>query len=397
MGILGIIVAMGLVQSCLIFFLVIRRGTLVAITASVSLTALSYVQFLNPTANWYGLFLVIVVICVLSWRPQDGRWRLEALGFLVVTLLMVRQLTGVIVAIGVVTYLIGEAQCGASGRDRLLARALVATMACGLGAYLLLMTDPLVTLMFGIWPLGILAWVWRSAAANREVLGILARLALGGIIAAAPLLLYHIVYGSLAAWLGDGIGAAGSLNELEFMRRMTYAAFVIWGVHEVISVDTLDGVLNGAFWTVITLLATVHGFVVLRTLLRMGGSGRILHPLPVIAVFYAVVSAIYQSPSYLFFTVGLTLAGLLWMSSGWASWYRHVPVALACALSAIGLYYHAAQPYPRDLIRGERIALVASHGLDRVSLWIKPGDLALYSHLVDVIQREAGREEMVRC
>ena len=226
------LVAMGLVQSCLIFFLVIRRGTLVAITASVSLTALSYVQFLNPTANWYGLFLVIVVICVLSWRPQDGRWRLEALGFLVVTLLMVRQLTGVIVAIGVVTYLIGEAQCGASVRDRLLARALVATMACGLGAYLLLMTDPLVTLMFGIWPLGILVWVWRSAAANREVLGILARLALGGIIAAAPLLLYHIVYGSLVPWLADGIGAAGSLNELEFMRRMTYATLVIMGVRE---------------------------------------------------------------------------------------------------------------------------------------------------------------------
>ena len=39
--------------------------------------------------------------------------------------------------------------------------------------------------------------------------------------------------------------------------------------------------------------------------------------------------------------------------------------------------------------------MVPSNGLDRVSLWIKPGDLALYSHLVDVIQREAGREETI--
>ena len=44
----------------------------------------------------------------------------------------------------------------ASGRDRLLARALVAVMAGGLGAYLLATTDPFAIVTFGAWPLGVL-------------------------------------------------------------------------------------------------------------------------------------------------------------------------------------------------------------------------------------------------
>lgn len=39
--------------------------------ASVSMTALSFVQFLNPTSHWYCLFLLIAVICALGWLPRE--------------------------------------------------------------------------------------------------------------------------------------------------------------------------------------------------------------------------------------------------------------------------------------------------------------------------------------
>ena len=179
------------------------------------------------------------------------------------------------------------------------------------------------------------------------------------------------------------------------MHRMTYASFLVYGLRQVIAVETVASVLNGLFWPVLTLVAVGHGFLVFRALPRMDKTRAVLHPLPFLAVFYAVVSAHDQSPSYLFFSVGVTLAGLLWMTTGGSSWHRYIPVALACALSAIALYYHAGQPYPRNLLLGERTALVPSRGLDRASLWMKAADLELYSHLVGLVQRETRPEETI--
>ena len=79
----------------LVFLLLLPRGVVAAAAASVSLTSLSLVQFLNPSPHWYSLFLFIVIVCALTWLPRDSRWRLEILGFFVITLFLVRQLTGV--------------------------------------------------------------------------------------------------------------------------------------------------------------------------------------------------------------------------------------------------------------------------------------------------------------
>ena len=102
--------------------------------------------------------------------------------------------------------------------------------------------------------------------------------------------------------------------------------------------------------------------------------------------------------TYLYFSVGVTLAGLLWMTTGASTWRRHGPVVFACALSAIALHYHAAQPFSRGLLgalRGERITLVSSRGLDRASLWIEAADVELYSHVVELVRRETRPHETI--
>jgi hypothetical protein len=116
------------------------------------------------------------------------------------------------------------------------------------------------------------------------------------------------------------------------------------------------------------------------------------------AVFYALVSVHYQIPNYLFYTAAVSLAGLLWMTAGGPSWRRHLPVGLACALSAIGLYYHAGQPVSRGIwgaLAGRQTPLVESRGLDRASLWMEASDIALYTYLVDLVEREVARDEAI--
>lgn len=393
------LVALGFLQSCLIFFLIAPRGTLPATAASVSLTSLSFVQYLNPTTHWYSLFLVIAIICALSWIPRQHRWRLELLGFLVITLALFRQLTGVIVAIGVLTYLLAEAPRAASGTDRKLARALIGFMFGGLAWYLITKSDAVGWLIFGIWPLAVLVLnFFTVAVANGAVLRLLIRFGLGGVIGVAPLMLYHVLNGSLASWFDDAVLAAVALTKFEFVRALSFGPFLILGMRQLIFFETISGVLNGLFWLILTLLPIVLGFLVLRRLRHGGKSGPVLHPLPFLAVFYAVVSVHTPSPGYLFFSTGLSLAAVLWLTAGGRSWRKHVPAVVACALSAIGLYYQAAQPYSRGLLgrfQGVRVEMVPSDGLDRVSLWITAASLAHYRHLVDLIQRETRPDETI--
>ncbi len=391
--------AMSFLQSCLIVLLLAQRGALVAAAAGVSMTALSLVQYLSPTANWYCLFLLIALICTLAWRPRESRWRLEIVGFLIVAIVLFRQLTGVIVGIGVLTFLLCEAPRGAGPGQRWLARALIAVMAGGLGAYLLAKTDLAALIMFGCWPLAILLWTWLKAAVpNRHVLGMLLRLSLGGIVALAPLLLYHTVHGSLGDWFDDSVISALSLSRLGFIGDESFLLLPIQGLRQVVAPTSAAGMLNGLFWTVLALLAAALGVMVLRALARGDEGGSAPHPLPFLATFHALVSLHYQIPIYLFYTVGLTLAGLLWMASASPSWRKGGTVALACALSAVGLYYHAAQPISRTLggtLLGQRIALVPSDGLERSRLWVEADDVELYSALVDLVQRETPPGETI--
>ncbi|MCZ6665458.1 MAG: hypothetical protein O7B81_09150 [Gammaproteobacteria bacterium] len=390
-------VVMGLVQAGLLFLLLGPRGAIVGVAGALGGTALSFVQFLNPTANWHALFVYVVIVCALAWLPRECRWRLAVLGFLIGTLVMFRQLTGVIVAIGVVAWLLVEPRPGAreAGGSRALARALVLIMLAGLAGYLLGKTNRQAIGLFGVWPLAVLVWAWFNlAACNRAVAHMVLWLSAGAIAAAVPLAAYHLANGSVANWLDDVVIGALSLSQLDFMRAddFGYALFLIYALRQVAMLVSAAEVVNGLFWIALLSLATAQGVLVLRGLMRAGTASPAFHPLPFIGVFYALVAVHFQTPVYLFFSTGPAVAALLWLTTGSTGWRRWSPVAFALALSAVALHYHAAQPLTRGIggvLRGERVALATDHGLDRVSLSIEPDEAALYAHFVDLIAREA--------
>ena len=147
------LVFIAFVQAVLIFILFYRsRHRSLAIGAAIAINALGLVQFLNPTANWYSLFLVVLIACTLHWIPRDSSYRLLTVGFLLGTLVLFRQLSGVIVAMGVLSYLlieIGEKTDRLSLRRGILGRSLIAITALGLGFYLFRTTDLIGLVLFG--------------------------------------------------------------------------------------------------------------------------------------------------------------------------------------------------------------------------------------------------------
>ncbi len=310
---------------------------------------------------------------------------------------MFRQLTGAIIVVGVVAWLLVEPRPDAREADggRGLARALVLIMLAGLAGYLLGKTNSQAIGLFGVWPIAVLVWAWFNLAADNHAV---ARMVLwssaGAMVAAAPLVVYHLINGSIASWLDDIVIGALSLSQLDFMGAdvFGYGLFLVYALRQVAVLVSAAEVVNGLFWTALLLLATAQGFLVLRGLRRAGTASPAFHPLPFIGVFYALVAVHFQIAVYLFFSTGPAIAAILWLTTGGTRWWRWAPVAFALAMSAVALHYHAAQPLTRGIggvLRGDRVALAADHGLDRVSLWIEPDEAALYAHFVELIAREA--------
>ena len=377
------------IQAGLMFLILRNRGVTTAIVGALALTSLSFVQFLNPTANWYTLFLAVLTVAWLLWSPVGLASRDVVTGILLGTSFLFRQLSGVFLASGVLVFLVLE-KPGSAARDRsVLARAILGLIALGLVGYILRATDPFGWVLFGVWPLALLACAWRRANwSNREVATSLGKLALGGLISALPLLAYHLAHGAMGSWIQDSFGAALALPRLEFIKRPGYLMIGIlaWrGFHS----GEPDHLLNAALYTSLLLISALLGLLLFHALVR--GSRSSIHPLPVIATFYALVSLHYQVPIYLFYTAGLSFAAVLLLTAASSAATRRLVTTVSAALAGVALYYQAAMPLTLHLqggVAGERRFPVTPFPSSVAGIYIDAADAQLYQSVIGLIDRE---------
>ena len=384
------------IGQCLLVFLLLRPfGLLPASVGATAVTAFGFLQFLNPTAHWYSLFLVILLAAVLHARPARAPWRLESAGAIVMTVLLFRQLSGVLVAMGLLTYLLVEQGSASDEADEprspalpWFARALIAVMIVGLAGYLFRASDAGGWLLFGVWPLLMLLRAgWVTGMPNAEVARVLLRLSSGAVIAALPLVAYHVVHGSLGAWFHDVVVTALRLPGLAFFAPVSYVDQLVLALQALGSGEPQASV-NGLFWTAVPLVATAVGLLVLRRWVQPGAMVRQSAPpaVAVLAAFYAVVSVHYQIPIYLTYTAGFSFVALLYLTAG----SRALTFAGVAAI-AIAVHYHAAQPLSRGIAgsaEGLRIPVVSGADIPKLGLRIEAGDVTRYSAVIQLIDRE---------
>jgi hypothetical protein len=381
------------VQSGLMFLLLGPRGLLPASIGAVALTSLSFVQFLNPTANWYCLFIATATIGWLRWVPAGSVRRDVGSGFLVASTFLFRQPSGVLLGMGVVVFLLLQwphppGENGEHGRG--LAHAVLLVIGAGLAVYLARTTDGVGWILLGMWPFPILLHAWRrTAAPNKELFRTLCTLTIGAAIAVAPLITYHLVHGSLGVWIADVFGAAVSLPSLPFLERPGYLLMVMLACRGLAFGGAAERI-NAVFWLGLLLVTALLGIALLRVLARRP-PGSHLHPLPVVALFYAVVSVHYQIPIYLFYTAGLSLAALLWCNTGGTNATRAPVLWSTAVLSVVAVYYQAAMPASRGLqgiVAGERRASATPLRLARAGLYVEREDAARYHRIIEFIEQQ---------
>jgi hypothetical protein len=163
-----------------------------------------------------------------------------------------------------------------------------------------------------------------------------------------------------------------------------HAAIIVLSVQQLLSLDSVDGVVNAVFWLGVLALPAANGVL----LLRQCRAGAAPDPLLAVAVFHALVSVFHQIPTYLMFSTGLSLAAFVATVGGRA---RLGAVAASGAAMIVALHYHAAQPATRlvsEYVAGVRMRALVESGLPRVSLRIAPEEAEAHRRLVDLIARE---------
>lgn len=159
-------------------------------------------------------------------------------------------------------------------------------------------------------------------------------------------------------------------------------------------VDT-GTVINEIFWIALLLAPVFLGAItVSRSLFRSGSVPLLAH----MAVFFAVVSAHYEIPNYLFFSTAMTLCGLLALTADWQKRTQTGAAVGVLLLAGVGLWSHAGQPVTRGLVglaAGERTLIDKEIMEFRVGLRVAPTDRAFYEWLVPLIRQNSGPEESI--
>jgi hypothetical protein len=372
-------------QSALVFLLLRARGPIYAAVGAAAAGLLSFVLFVNPSANWYAQVIAFGAVAILARAEPRGDRREIWLGVLLATAFLFRQLSGVFVAIGVLTWLlVAPHRASTTGRP-LLARLLALVMALGLVGYLWGKGSVDGAVMFGLGPLILtLVALTRTQLGNRATLAMIARLAMGGALATLPLLTYHLVHGSLHGWINDAFLSALHLTTLDFIDRSRFWHLAVLLVGNVIHAPTAPVIFNALFWLGLLAAPVVLGASVAITALRR----RALHPLPVVACVCALNSVHYEIWIYLVFSSALCLVALMWMFGGSRAGRRSLGIAVIC-LAAVSLIYQAGQPATRsvvDVLAGRKVALDAPEGLPGVSLAMTRADQQKYRRLLALIE-----------
>lgn len=377
------IVLLTALQAALGYAVVERcAGRAAAVIGVFVLTATGAVQFFNPTPNWYALFLTIVLIWTLDQDRLPAARRELAAGFLIGLIFLFRQPTGVFVGAGALMVLMLQNGAKTKAHAPNLAAALLIGIAGVFAVYLVRSTNPASQLVFDAWPiLALLSAALFVDTALARLATMLLRLTLGAAVSAAPLVVYHLVHGSLGVWLADVFVAPFTLIGLPFFDRVSYFYLPIAAVSYGAGAGSI---LHFIYWTLMLAAPIALGGVLLFSLLR-GQTSR-LSPLLIIAVFYGLVSAHYEIPIYLYYSTGLTFLALLALTHSKAA--GGGVKAAAAFVGLVAAMFHAGQPASRsfaEIAAGEKAALIRSE-IPRASIRITKTEKERYKALLGIIE-----------
>ncbi|MCC3861261.1 glycosyltransferase family 39 protein [Pseudemcibacter aquimaris] len=390
------LVFLTIVQSILVFRILEKHSPEFAFLASTALSASSFILYPNPTANWYALFIAILLIYSLQRIPKENEKRLYIIGVLIMTLFMFRQLTGVITGIGLFTYLLLEQHDQKLPGLNIGAKILTFIMFLGLFWYLGNKTTFFTAIIIGGFQVYILLFMsFLINVDNSKLWKIIKKILVGAIIPLIPIVLYHVLNNSLESWFYDVLILPLGLTELEFIKSIKYLYYYIFAIENLLNGGSLTENINALMWILAILVYPVFGAVVLKYVYSVFKGNKDVHPLPIIALFYGIVSTHYQAPIYFWFSFGLVLCGLIFMILEFPVKIRNSIAAMIVFIVCVNAYFNASASHERNL---KEIVLGQKHNIELkyypkpIGLWLSQKDFEEYKAIMEVTERYSDKE-----
>lgn len=378
-------------QAGFVFYLMRARGPFAAFAATLAFSATAFPLFPSPTQHWTSLFLMVVLIGALVEWPGLGWRKVIFLGFLCGLIFGLRQPTGVFVSIAVSLICFSQkADTAHPGNAGLTARVLgpffLLCFAGVLSVYVLSNFDLISMLLFAWAPILLLVRAALSIRlANRDVLIVAFCLCTGAVLPLLPIVIYHLVHGSLSHWVASSVDSALYLNSLSYVGAGSYASYLFGAPIYAFQMGTPSAVLMGLLWPMLLVSAPFVGVL----LIRGSGSNRFSFrdwKALVVLVFYFLVAGHHPDRVYFYYILAPILFGLLIVARPETQHFASFLVA-SCAL--IFLYFQGAQPYERgwhgDFV-GLRVRTGTQLGLERGSLNVTLWEAQHHQKLVQFIQ-----------
>ena len=376
------LIAATALQSVVVFAILRERGAWVAAVGAVVAAAFSFIQFPNPSANWYALLICFVAVWSLQRCFRDGVPDLFWPGFLVGLCFFTRQLSAVVLAMGIWTWLLLRPAPGATAAPRA-ARLSAIVIGGGLVGYVVHKGDLFGAVWAGCAPLCLAVLASLRSDVDTPLLRCwIARFTVGALVAALPLVVHHASEDALGEWLRDLFSTPLLINGQAFISARSYSEMVAHAIRLLSDGTEAAARLSAAAWLLLFAVVPVVGLIAARRVWR----SEAVPPILVVAPFWGMVALHYQIPIYLFFMLPVVLVAVCW-----AYPVRWMMLSLV-ALSAWAVAFQAAQPLSRGIegtVSGRRIPLDARGGLPRASIAMEAQDQRIFAELLRTIEAGA--------
>jgi len=331
------LIALTVVQSAIGYKLAKGNGYLAAITAVLVLTAFGFLQFINPTPNWYTMFFAIVLAWLLSSQRPDSSRKIILVGFTVGLIFLLRQLSGIYMAIAVTSIIFLKNPSIEGVPKPVAGRNVLAFLCLGLAIFVLLTGHWVGVILIGSGPTILLLLIALRCRVNgRDATRLILNLCLGSVLAALPLIVYNLRLGNLGNWFNDAILANISLAGMQMFDIYNYLEIPGFALISFIRGDlwALSGLLYWIFLLAVPLLLSVLLIHIIRK------SNDTIPVSGIIACFYSLVSVIFETPIYLSYSTGIVLFALLTLEG---LRYERIIVAACIITSVVAILFQAGE------------------------------------------------------
>ena len=337
------LIVLTVVQTGFAYKLAEKHGPFIAIAAAIIAFSYSFVQFVNPTPNWYTLCFAIIIMYLLSQKDTTQTKTIVLAGFLVGVVFLLRQLTGVILA-GAVTAVILLKNSNLETESKLNAgKIILSVLTLILGLYVFKVAKLTGLLTVGIHPLIVLVICARNCALGwKRALQIIGLLLGGAVVSAIPLALYYGTNGALFSWLHGMLISPFNFIDQSIFQKPNFFIVPAFALKELLA-GNLAGIGGLIFWLSLIFAPMALGILVMR---RLWNDRTDVPTIGIIGSIYSLVAIHYEIHTYILFCIAIVLLALL-LSIRTLKRQR-LWAALMIASSVTALCFHAGQ----SILRG---------------------------------------------